>query len=243
MDPAAMVPHGRAMRAYAEGDLSAQLLIRRDDGNEAPLAVSHFFRPPDEFTSIERAALERCRGHVLDIGAGTGLHSAVLQSKGVTVTAIDINPEAVAIMQGRGIQDVRCADVFTFHGGPFDTLLMLGHGIGVVETLDGLDRFLTHAKTLAAPGCGLLIHSLDVCRSNASEHVAYREATRQAGRYVGEMRLQFEFAGQSGPYCGWLHVDADTLVQHAASAGWSCEAVLEEETEDYLACLTGPQPT
>ncbi len=231
------------MRAYADGDRSAQLLIRRDDGNEAALPVSHFFRSPDEFTSIERAALDRCHGHVLDIGAGTGLHTVALESRGMAVTAIDINPEAVAIMQGRGIQNVHCADVFAFAGGPFDTLLMLGHGIGMVETLDGLNRLLAHATTLGASGCKLLVHSLDVRRSDAREHVAYREANRRAGRYVGEMRLQFEFAGQSGPYCGWLHVDADTLVRHAASAGWGCEGVLGEDTGDYLACLTGTRPT
>ena len=64
------------------------------------------------------------------------------------------------------------------------------------------------------------------------------QANRRAGRYIGAVRLQFEFAEQSGPYCGWLHVDPQTLAQEAASLGWGCETILEEESGDYLARLT-----
>lgn len=234
-----MIPQGLAMRAYAEGDHSAQLLIRRDDGNEAWLPVAHAFRSPEEFSTIERAALDRCHGHVLDIGAGTGLHALALQTRGITVTAIDIDQHVTDVMRRRGVHDVHCADVFSFEGGPFDVMVMLGHGIGVVETLAGLDRFLARARTLAAPGGVLLVHSLDVRRSEAPEHVAYHDANRRAGRYVGEVRMQLEFAGQCGPMCGWLHVDGATLAQHAARAGWQCEIVVAEESGDYLASLTG----
>jgi len=59
MDPHAMIPHGLALLDYFRGEASAQLVIRRDDGVEASLPVSHFFRPPAEFSPIEVAALER----------------------------------------------------------------------------------------------------------------------------------------------------------------------------------------
>jgi hypothetical protein len=77
MDSNAMVPHGLALFAYSRGDRQAQLTIRREDGIEDAIPVSHFFRPPEQFFPIEVAALGRCRGRVLDIGAGTGLHSVV----------------------------------------------------------------------------------------------------------------------------------------------------------------------
>jgi hypothetical protein len=116
---------------------------------------------------------------------------------------------------------------------------MLGHGIGMTETLAGLDRFLIHARRLTAADGRLLVTSLDARWSDAPEHVAYREANRRAGRYVGEIRMQVEFAGEAGPYCGWLHVDPDTLAQHAAATGWTCAILYSEDSGDYLACLTG----
>jgi SAM-dependent methyltransferase len=234
-----MAQHGRALLAFTEGDTEAAQIVRRDDGNEASIPVSLFFRPPDQFWPVERAALVRCEGHVLDIGAGSGLHTLALQARGLPVTAIDISPDAVTIMQRRGVRDARVGDVYSFTGGPFDTLLMLGHGIGMTETLAGLDRFLILARRLTAGGGRLLVTSLDVRRSDAPENVAYREANRRAGRYVGETRIQVEFAGEAGPYCGWLHVDAETLENHARKAGWTCEVVHREDTGDYLACLMG----
>ena len=239
MDPAAMAPHGRALLAYAEGDSAATEIIRRDDGNEVSIPVSLFFRPPEQFWPVELAALARCEGRVLDVGAGSGLHTLALQARGLLVTAIDVSPEAVAVMRQRGVREARVGDIYGFSGGRFDTLLMLGHGIGMTETLAGLDRFLDHARRLTTAGGQLLVTSLDVRRSDAPENVAYREANRRAGRCVGETRIQIEFAGEAGPYCGWLHVDPETLTQHAAAAGWTCEILHSEETGDYLACLRG----
>jgi SAM-dependent methyltransferase len=238
MDPYAMIPHGLALLAYFRGEASAQLVIRRDDGVEAAVPVSQFFRPPAEFSPLEVAALERCRGHVLDIGAGTGLHSLALLSQGRAVTAIDISPQAVEIMARRSLPDVHCADIFEFQGGPFDTLLMLGHGIGMVEDLPGLSRFLGHAHRLTRTDGHVLLDSQDVRQTADPRHVAYHEANRRAGRYLGEIRLQLEYAGQAGPSCRWLHVDPETLRKQSELAGWQCEIILELDSGDYLAGLT-----
>jgi SAM-dependent methyltransferase len=233
-----MDPHVLALAAHFNGEHEAEITVRRDDGLESVLPVGYFFRNPDEFTPVERVALERCQGHVLDIGAGTGLHSLALQTAGITVTAIDISEAAVEIMKERGVRDAHRGDVFQFEGGPFDTLLLLGHGIGMVEDLRGLNRFLTHAHRITCGKGRILAHSLDVQQTADPVHQAYHAANRRAGRYVGETRLQFEFEGQTGQYCGWLHVDPQVLQQEARSTGWGCEVVLEQEGGDYLACLT-----
>ena len=83
-----------------------------------------------------------CKGYVLDIGAGTGCHSLALQDRGTRVLAIDVSPQALEILSKRGVEECQHADVFEFQGGPFDTLLLMMHGIGMVEDLAGLDRFL-----------------------------------------------------------------------------------------------------
>lgn len=232
-----MAPHGRALHAYFTGEFAAQLIVRRDDGVEDSLPVRHFFRPPSEFTAIELAALERCRGRVLDIGAGTGMHSLHLQSQGLTVTGIDISPQAVSIMAQRGVVDVQCVDIFQFHDGPYDTMLLLGHGIGMVENLSGLKRFLAHAQGLLSEDGQLLVHSVDVRHTNDPRHLAYHEANRRRRRYIGEIRVQFEYEGESGPYCGWLHVDPQMLQRQAERGGWRSEIIVEGEGGEYLAGL------
>ncbi len=238
MNPQAMEPFGNALVAYFEGDTGAEVVVRRDDGLAAPIPVSHFFREESGFTEIEKNAIALCKGHILDIGAGTGLHSMVLQGKGCQVTAIDISPQAAGIMKMRGVKDVRYADVFEFDGGPFDTLLMLGHGIGMAESMVGLDRFLSKALTLLTEGGQVIMDSLDVRMTDSPANLAYHEANRKAGRYFGEVRMQFEFRGMKGPFCGWLQVDDETMSQHAGMAGWQCEIIQRDNTGDYLARLT-----
>jgi SAM-dependent methyltransferase len=241
MDANMLEPYGAALLAYFEGDTGAELLLHRDDGYQGRMPMSRFFREPSAFTALEQAALERCAGRVLDVGAGSGLHSLVLQQRGLPVTAIDVSPQAVEVMGRRGVREAACASVFAYQGGPFDTLLMMGHGIGMVETVAGLDRFLAHAHGLLSGGGQVLLDSLDVRGTTDPAHRAYQEANRQAGRYVGEIRLQFEYRGKKGPWCGWLHVDAGILKEHAGKAGWNCQVILEESGGDYLACLTrGP---
>jgi SAM-dependent methyltransferase len=240
MDTKAMEPYGAALRSYFAGDTSASLTLHLDDGLEIQLPVSHFSRGPSTFTPIEEAALAHCKGHVLDVGAGTGLHSLVLQQKGLRVTAIDISPEAVGIMAHRGVQDVQCAHLFEYQGGPFDTILMMGHGIGMVETLAGLDRFLAHAQGwMFGEGEGqVLLDSLDVRVTDDPRNLAYHEANRRAGRYIGEVRMNLDYQGLQGPQYGWLLVDPETLKRQAVKAGWNCEVILTAASGDYLARLT-----
>lgn len=238
-----MRPFGQALLAYLEGDSEAELTLRRDDGLEVALPAGFFFRAPEEFSEIERLALELCRGHVLDIGAGSGLHALALQERGLRVTAIDLSPEAVDVMIRRGVRDVIEVDLFRFRGGPFDTLLLLGHGIGMVEDLDGLATFLTRAKALCAAGGHLLVHSTDVRCTEDPVHLAYQERNRRAGRYIGEIRLEVEFQGLRGSRYGWLHVDPETLEDVARDTGWESEILHREETGDYLARLTRAAPT
>jgi len=237
MNTDSMTPYGLALLAYFEGQLGAEVTVRRDDGLETSMPVKPFFRMPTEFTPIDTAAMVNCRGHVLDIGAGTGIQSLILQSKGLPVTAIDIDPQAVSIMIRRGVQVAVQADILNYHGGPFDTLLMLGHGIGMVGDIKGLDKFLLLAHGLIHSNGQILLDSLDVRKSTDINNLAYHDSNRRSGHYIGETRFQMEFQGIKGPFCDWLHVDHHTLADHAIRAGWNCEIILELESGDYLARL------
>lgn len=74
-------------------------------------------------------------------------------------------------MQKRGIKDARCADIFDFKEKPFDTILILNQGIGLVENLPGLDRFLKDVHKLAKLDGQILFDSLDVRCTNNSTHL------------------------------------------------------------------------
>jgi len=238
MDTEAMEPYGKSLLDFSNGDSSAKVAEHRDDGLRGDLPASVFFGKPSEFSPLEQMPMKLCRGYVLDVGAGAGCHSLALQDQGIRVLAIDVSPHAVEIMSKRRAKECQRVDVFEFHKGPFDTLLMMMHGIGMVEDLSGLDRFLRHAHKLLKPDGQIVCDSLDVRRGDDPRHLAYQEANRRAGRYLGEFRARFEYKGRTGPSFGWLHVDPETLIDHAGRMGWSCQVVYREDGGDYLAQLT-----
>jgi SAM-dependent methyltransferase len=241
METKSMDPYGQALLDFHHGEAAAAIQVRRDDGLVNPLPAAVFFRKPPEFSPLEKTAQELCRGYILDIGAGTGCHSLALQERGLKVLAIDISPQAVEIMSQRGVADARRINVFDFREERFDTLLMMLHGIGMVENPAGLDRFLRHARVLLKPGGQIVFDSLDVRRTADPKHLAYQEANRQAGHYFGEIRMRFEYKGQIGPLFGWLHVDPETLTDHAGEAGFSCRVVSQQEDGNYLAQLNAAE--
>lgn len=238
MERRAMDPFGQSLWGFFSGDSNAECTVYRDDGYRGGLSAAPFFRTPADFSPIERKAIELCRGRILDIGAGAGCHSLALQQRDLEVLAIDVCPLAIEIMIERGVRCVQAIDVFEFQEGGFDTLLMLMHGVGLVQDLAGLDVFLDHAHRLITPGGQILADSLDVRRTDEAEHRAYQDANRRSGRYFGEVRMRFGYGGQLGPLFGWLHVDPDTFAEHARRAGWHFQADCQTAEGDYLAILT-----
>ncbi len=233
-----MEPFGLALEDYFSGCKESELIFRRDDNKETKIPTGYFFRNYDDFTSFEKKALELCKGKILDIGAGTGSQSIFLKESGFQVASIDISPQAVQIMKDRGLKKVYYKDIFEFHQGAFDTLLMLGHGIGMVETIAGLDKFLEHAHSLVSQNGQILLDSLDVRKTDDPDNLSYHRINQDAGRYIGEIRMQFEFRGFNGSYFGWLQVDPETLKKHSEMNGWNCETILSDKSGDYLARLT-----
>jgi len=231
MNWSAWRPHGLALLDYLAGDRDARVRVLGEDGEEEWVEASVFFRGPADFSALEDAALELCRGRVLDVGGGAGSHALVLQARGLEVVAIDVVPEAVEVMRRRGVRDPRCADIFGFEGERFDTLLLMMNGIGIMGSLAKLGPFLTDIRRLLLPGGQVLCDSYDMVDGEG----AVKDPN---GRYPGELRFQLEYLGRRAPAYGWLFVDFPTLRDTARRYGWAAEAIWQEAEGHYLARLT-----
>lgn len=230
-------PHALAMQAYFEGRTDAAITVYDDYGGRDSHPIAYFFRGPAEFPPMESKALSLCRGRVLDVGAGSGCHSLVLQDRGFDVCALEIVPELADIMRRRGVKNVHCGDLFDFAPQPFDTVLMLMNGLEVAGSLSGLERLLAHLQTLVATGGQVVADSTDLCVTHG---IDAGETEREDGRYVGEVVYQLEFDGTKGPPFPRLYVDPDTLGEFAQRSGWQVEIIAHGEGGGYLARLTRP---
>ena len=201
--------------------------------DEIPLTT--LFRSYEDMPKIEQKALDMAKGRVLDVGAGSGCHSLVLQEKGLDVTAIDISPLSAQTMKERGVKKVLEQDFFTLEG-QFDSILMLMNGIGIVGTLERMPEFFKHLDKILALGGQVLCDSSDLSYVFENEN-GIIELPDDMG-YYGEHSFQMQYKDTIGEPFDWLYIDADTLREKAAKSGYAVEVVAEGEHYDYLARIT-----
>ncbi len=227
-------PYGIALRDFVQGNTAGVLEKRYANGVSEPIPVEAFFREAEYFGS-DSCALNHCRGRVLDVGAGCGQHALYLEGAGYEVTAIDVLPEAVYIMRGLGLSDVREVGFYEMPAESYDTLLFLGRTIGFAETLNGLDSVFGKCRELLNPSGQVLLTSADVERSAV---LTDDENVSTVMSYPGEVRFRFVYGGIVGPELLWLYIDRQTLSERAHRCGWESEVLYEEGDGNYLARLT-----
>jgi len=97
---------------------------------------------------------ELAEGAILDVGAGTGRVALRLAEQGHDVTALDIDPELLAVLEAnadeRGLRIATiAADAADFHGGPFDLIAV---PMQTIQLLPERSGFFACAKRALKPG-------------------------------------------------------------------------------------------
>ena len=90
-------PIGRAIAEYWKTNKADRLRVFSPMFEEDEILLTTLFRSYEDMPEIERKALDMAKGRILDVGAGAGCHSLVLQERGMDVTAIDISPLSVEL--------------------------------------------------------------------------------------------------------------------------------------------------
>jgi SAM-dependent methyltransferase len=221
---------GQAIHDYHHQNSPGELWIHNRYGPKEPMPIEAYFRDEDDMPDLEWHAMNECRGRVLDVGAGAGSHALELQNRNYDVTALDISPLAVAVMQERGVKHAIAQDIYSYMGEKFDTILLLMNGIGLAGNLKQLSTLLHHFKTLLAKGGQLMFDSSDIT-------YLYEGNMPETG-YYGEIQYQYEYKGETTEWFEWLYIDEAMLITIANEAGWDVEVLYEDEFKQFLARLT-----
>ena len=222
---------GNAIADYWKNGTTGRLSVFSPMFEEDEIPVKTLFREEDEMPEIERKALEMVKGRTLDVGAGAGCHSLILQKRGFDVTAIDISPLSVETMRARGVKKAFEQDFYALDGR-YDTVLMLMNGIGIVGTLSRMPMFFRHLDKILASDGQLLCDSSDISYVFENEEGVIELPDTD---YYGEINYQMRYRDIIGEPFSWLFIDAKTLRQVAEKHGYAVEIVAEGKHDDYLA--------
>ena len=228
-------PMGRAIAEYHKTGKAKKLKVFSPMFEEDELPLPTLFRSYDEMPEIEQKALNLAKGKTLDVGAGSGCHSLVLQDRGIDITAIDISPYSVETMKERGVKKVFEQDFFTLKG-QYDTILMLMNGIGIMGTLERMSVIFKLLDRILAPGGQVLCDSSDICYVYETDDGIIELPDDM--EYYGELSFQMQYKDTIGEPFDWLYIDADTLMMKAEENGYAVEVLAEGNHYDYLARIT-----
>ena len=248
-------PMGAAILDFQQHGKAARLRVLSSMFEEDEMPVKHLFRSTREMPMLEQKALQLAKGRVLDIGAGSGCHTLVLQEKGLEVKAIDISPLSCEAMKLRGVKDAECINLFDPHlssgnhsgenqenhsrenqeqfEGGFDTILLLMNGTGIAGKIEHLPALFNRLKALLNKGGQILIDSSDLKYIYENEDGSFD--INLNGAYYGEVDYQMIYKDVKGDRFDWLYVDFPLLKSIAETCGLHGELVAEGEHYDYLA--------
>ncbi|MEQ8473253.1 MAG: methyltransferase domain-containing protein [Marinoscillum sp.] len=223
--------HGRAIRDYYQEKSRGPLLLHTSYHEVEEMPVEVFFRDEEDMSVIEHLALIECRGKTLDLGAGAGAHSLVLQSRGFDVNALDNSPGCIEVMKQSGVKNVIDQD-YRNHTTKYDTILLLMNGLGLAGKREHVPSFLQKCKTMLNPDGQILVDSSDIS-------YLYEDGTiTKPSDYPGNIRYQYEYNGEKGDWFDWVYLDKCSLEEDVIQLGMSFELLTEDENDQYLALIS-----
>lgn len=222
---------GNAISDYFSGVNFAAVAVFSSVDDNYFLECSELFRHHSEMSDIDREALSKTKGSILDVGAGAGSHSLYLQQKGKDITALEISPLACQIIRKRGLRKVINEDFFDFDtDSTFDTILLMMNGIGFVGSLNGLRDFLDQCETLLNPGGQILFDSTFL----SDDHKLWCEQNQSEYGKVDYQMIYNEFATDS---FYWLYIDYEVIKKIAVEHGFEAHLEYKNEKDEYVASL------
>ncbi|MCG8615428.1 MAG: methyltransferase domain-containing protein [Desulfobacterales bacterium] len=224
-------PLGAMLTDYMDGRTDAFVRVDSTLLEMSEMTGDIMFRNQADMNDLETTALSLCRGRTLDVGAGSGCHSLALQAAGFDVTAMDISPGCIDVMERRGVEKRLLKSLFSLKEDRFNTLLMLMNGIGICGTIEGLNFFFQHIR-------GILTHGGQVLADSTDLTAIYTNLALIPGEeetYYGETEFTMTYGDIRGEPFEWLYIDYATLAFYAEFHGWRCEQVLKRPDGKFLA--------
>ena len=225
---------GKALQDYWTKNAPEDMITWTHLTEPEVLPVAYLFRDFEDMPASEQIALQKAFGKILDVGAGSGLHSLYLQQQNYDVTALEWSPVSSEVMRERGIKKVVNQNFFEYNPKErYDTILFLMNGVGIVQKAKYLDKLFQKIDELLTPGGQALVHSSDLKYLYKTGY-GYRMPEND---YYGDVRFYIKYKGQTEVF-DWTYIDENTLRIFARQNGFEIEKLHESDEGDFLIRVT-----
>jgi SAM-dependent methyltransferase len=220
---------GDALLAALEHGASLAVVERSDGYVDVDSGQDNYFNEPAAWSDRCRWLLDRALGRVLDIGAGAGRAALALQDRGQAVVALDVSAGAVQVCERRGVRDCFLGTVDELARTdpmPFDSFLLLGNNLGLLESESRAGEFLGVLARLGHQDSVVVASALDPHQTIDPRHLRYHEQNRRRGRLPGQVTIRVRYRDVATGWFDYLHLSRHELAVLSEPAGWTIEEVL-----------------
>lgn len=225
-------PIGLAIQDYLLKNNPQDIVVSSDRLEDDVIPVDYLFRTYKKFPTLEKKAMQLCKGTVLDIGAAAGCHTNHLLKMGFDVSTLEISSIAHQnLLKNYPKAEHYFGEIQAFKQKKFDTLLLLMNGIGIAGTHNKIVSFLTHLSKLLNPGGQILCDSTNV--SYLYDNVL--PPTSQ-DEYYGNFKFKMSYKNSESQWFDWVYIDLENFKKYAEFAGFTLNLCAEDETA-YLVQL------
>ena len=231
--------YGQAILDHLDG-LETWEIVERDDGHfSLGAGPKLYYSEYDQWREMERAAMERVRGRVLDIGCGAGRFMLHLKDKGHDVVGFDNAPAAIEACRRRGLDDVHVLAVEDLDGrfGTFDTVLLLGGNLGLLGNAEKGKDLLRRLYAITSPEGRLIGASRDRRETTDADMQDYVNRNLMLGRVSGQSRIRIRYRKYATPFFDFFRIAPEELEALLEGAGWRMNEVLHQDGESYVAVV------
>ncbi len=119
----------------------------------------------------------------------------------------------------------------------FDTFLLLGRNLGLLESRERAPRLLSTLARLARPGARIVGTGMDPYLLDGAQHAEYLAANLRQGRMSGQMRLRLRHRLLVTDWYDYLFASLQELEELTEGTGWQL-AEAERQGAEYGVVLT-----
>lgn len=233
--------YGKQLLAQYLGNTPTSEIIEREDNFIATGSqIGMYFTEYEEWSELEKTAIDKSQGKTLDIGCGAGRHSLYLQEKGFDVTGIDNSPGAIRVCKMRGLKKaiVRPIEqIDKFRQNSFETILMLGNNFGLFGSRDKARLLLQKMSVITKPNAQIIAGTMNPYQTTNEDHLSYHKLNRRRGRMGGQIRFRVRYGKAVSEWFDYLFVSPDEMEEILSKTDWRIKELLTSESPNYMAII------
>lgn len=221
-------PIGQAIWDYHEKANPQDIVVKCDIMIDDVLPIDYLFRTYEDFPEIEKKAMARCEGRILDIGTAAGPHARYLVEKGFDVTTIDFSEGAHRYLKST-LPEAKhiLGNIYDHSEERYDTLLLLMNGIGIAKEYDEVVPFLEHLASLLNKNGRILCESTDVLDIFEDESGGFWFDLN--AQYYGEFNFNMTYKDHESGWFKWVYLDRSSFKSLAKKAGFKVTFIYDNE--------------